>query len=345
VTTARALVLEAPRQLVPRDVPVPDPAPDAAVLRVEACGLCGTDHELYTGVLPLGFAFIPGHETIGVIDAIGDVARDRWKVDVGDRVAVEPLQTNRECYGMLPLDREPGLWGGFATHHYLAPESQLHRVPEGLGPVEATMFNPLGAGVRWAVDVPKTKTGDVVAVLGPGVRGLAAVVAAKEAGAGFVMITGRGERDAPRLELARRFGADLAVDVAVDDPAQALRKAVGGGADVVVDVTAKAPAAFAQAVGVARRGGTVVVAGTRGFGAGAPGFEPDLVVYKELHIVGAFGVDSPAYERAFALLTSGKYPFADIPRAVAPLAGAEDLILTMSGETDETPPLHAVLVP
>jgi len=114
---------------------------------------------------------------------------------------------------------------------------------------------------------------------------------------------------------------------------------------VVVDVTAKAPAAFAQAVALARRGGTVVVAGTRGFGAGAPGFEPDLVVYKELRIIGAFGVDSAAYVRAFDLLTSDKYPFAEVPRQVADLDHAEDLLLTMAGESAEVPPLHGVLVP
>jgi len=344
VEQARALVLEKPRELAPRQLPIPDAAADGAVLRVEACGLCGTDHELYTGALPLGFPFIPGHETVGVIEAIGDDARAAWHVDVGDRVAVEPLLVNRECYGMLPLDRESGLWGGYATHHYLAAGTRVHKVPAGLDPVLATMFNPLGAGIRWAVDVPQTQSGAVVAVLGPGVRGLAAVVAAREAGAAFVMITGRGEHDAPRLELARAFGADLACDVEVDDPVAALRKAVGAGADVVVDVTAKAPAAFAQAVALARRGGTVVVAGTRGVGVGAPGFEPDHVVYKELRILGAFGVDSSAYERAFDLLTSGKYPFADIPRRVADLDGAEDLLLTMAGEAGP-PPMHAVIAP
>jgi alcohol dehydrogenase len=177
------------------------------------------------------------------------------------------------------------------------------------------------------------------------VRGLAAVVAAKEAGAAFVAITGFGERDASRLDLARRFGADLAIDVATDDPAVALKKATSGLADVVVDVTAKAPSAFAQAVALVRPGGTVVVAGTRGFGKGTPGFEPDIVVFKEVRIQGALGVDERAYDAAFALLTSGKYPFADVPRGVAPLDGAEDLLLTMAGETGETPPLHAVITP
>ena len=60
----------------------------------------------------------------------------------------------------------------------------LHRVPDDLDPVTATLFNPLGAGIRWAVRVPQLEAGASVAVLGPGLRGLASVVAAKEAGAG-----------------------------------------------------------------------------------------------------------------------------------------------------------------
>ncbi|AMC72822.1 alcohol dehydrogenase [Mycobacterium tuberculosis] len=83
-----------------------------------------------------------------------------------------------------------------------------------------------------------------------------------------------GTRDADRLALAAQFGADLAVDVAIDDPVAALTEQTGGLADVVVDVTAKAPAAFAQAIALARPAGTVVVAGTRGVGSGHRDFRP-----------------------------------------------------------------------
>ena len=81
----------------------------------------------------------------------------------------------------------------------------------------------------------------MVAVLGPEVRGLSAAAAAKEAGAGYVMVTGLGPGDAERLALAPAFGADLVVDDAAEDPVRALQAATGGLADVVVDVTAKAP--------------------------------------------------------------------------------------------------------
>lgn len=361
---ARALVLEAPRRLRLQAFPVPEPGDDDAVLRVEACGLCGTDHEQYTGALPAGFAFIPGHEVVGVIEAIGAAAATRWGVGRGDRVAVEVFQSCRACdacavgnyrhcrrhgiadmYGFIPVERTPGLWGGYAEVQYLAPDTMLHRVPDGLDPVVATLFNPLGAGVRWGVTVPGTKAGDVVVVLGPGIRGISACAAAKEAGAGFVMVTGAGPRDAARLEAARSFGADLTVDVGTADPVAALRHATGGQlADVVVDVTAKAPAALQQAVDLCRPGGTVVLAGTRG-PVDVPGFRPDTVVFKELRLQGALGVDAPAYRAALEMLASGRWPFAHLARRTVPLEEAEELVRAMAGEGAAPPPLHAVIVP
>src|SRR5437879_5521732 len=147
----RALVLEAPRRLVIRELPVPDVGDADAVVRVAACGLCGTDHEQYTGELAGGFAFVPGHETVGTIDAIGARAANRWGVAAGDRVAVEVFPSCRACpacrageyrhcarhgladmYGFISVDREPGLWGGYAEYQYLAPDSMVLPVPDAL---------------------------------------------------------------------------------------------------------------------------------------------------------------------------------------------------------------------
>jgi alcohol dehydrogenase len=361
--SARALVLEQPRRLVAREFGVPEVGDDDGVLRIEACGLCGTDHEQYTGALPAGFAFVPGHESVGVVEAVGARAAARWGVKAGDRVAVEVFQSCRVCtactsglyrrcerhglgdmYGLIPADKAPSLWGGYAEYQYLAPDSMLLPVPDALDAVVATLFNPLGAGIRWGVTVPGTSPGDVVAVLGPGVRGLSVCAAAKEAGAAFVMVTGVGPRDDERLALAKAFGADLAVDVSHTTPAKALREATGQLADVVVDVTAKAPAALGQAVAAARVGGTVVLAGTRG-SPDTPGFWPDNIVYKELRILGALGVDAPAYRAALDLLASGRYPFADLPRRCASLDDAEDLVRGMAGEGTALPPVHGVITP
>jgi len=361
----RALVLEEPRRLEARRLPVPQVGDDDGLLRIEACGLCGTDHEQFTGGIRVAGPFVPGHEIVGVVDDVGPTAAERWGVATGDRVAVVPFQACRTCaacladdlrhcerhgfrefYGATPLDRAPGLWGGYAEAAYLGPDALLLSVPEGLDPVLATVFNPLGAGIQWAVDVPATEPGAVVAVLGPGIRGLCAAAAAKDAGAGFVLVTGFGPRDAERLALAPRFGADLAVDVAHSDPVRELREATGSrGADVVVDVTANAPAAFGQAIHLARSGGTIVVAGMRSF-APVEGFVPDVIVAKELKVLGALGVDAAAYRAAFALLVAGSWPFADLPRRCVGFDDAAELLESMAGEPGAAPPpVHGVFVP
>lgn len=359
---ARALVLEAPRRLVERAFDRPDVGVADAWLRVEACGLCGTDHEQFTGELFGGFAFVPGHETVGIVDAIGAEAAARWGVEVGDRVAVEVFQRCGHCaacasgainrcaahglrdmYGFVDVARPPSLWGGYAEYQYLAPDSLVVPVPATLDPIDATLFNPLGAGIRWGVTVPRTQPGAVVAICGPGIRGLAATAAVLDAGASLVLVTGAGARDAARLEFARRLGADVTVDVTVDDPVRALRDASGGRlADVVLDVTARAPSALGQALALARPGGTVVVAGTRG--APVEEFAADLIVYKELRVVGALGVDTDAYLAAFAMLERGHHPFGELVRRVEPLRAERvtDLLETMAGERAE-PPMHAVV--
>jgi alcohol dehydrogenase len=343
---------------------LPEVGDDDGVLRIEACGLCGTDHEQWSGHIKASYPYIPGHEIVGVVEAVGDSAARRWGVVVGDRVAVEVFLSCRECeacrtgeyrrcarhgvrhfYGFISSDESPGLWGGYATHLYLHPDALLLPVPDGLDPVLATAFNPLGAGIRWGVTVPQLVAGEVVAVLGPGIRGLSVAAAAKAAGASFVAMTGLGPRDLPRLEVAASFGVDLTIDVATTDPVQALRQAGFRGADVVVDVTAKAPGALAQAVAMAATGGRVVLAGTRGAGATAPGFDPDHVVYKELTVQGALGVDYPAYEAAMRLLASGRFPFAALPRETVGLDGVGELLARLAGVADGAVPVHAVVVP
>src|SRR5437899_1031404 len=219
--TSRAVVQTAPRRLELRELPVPDIDDDSALLRVEACGICGSDAGQYAGVRPVRLPVVPGHEPLGVIERIGERAAKRWGVDVGDRVAVESIIRCGHCraciggryqlcrgrgglfgHGYVPLDRPPGLWGAYADYMYLDPLSIVHRVREDIPASLAVMFNPLGAGFRWAVEIPATGPGDSVLVLGPGQRGLASVIAARAAGADTIIVTGLS-RDARQLAPAR----------------------------------------------------------------------------------------------------------------------------------------------
>ena len=236
-----------------------------------------------------------------------------------------------DMHGFTAVDVGSGLWGGYATHVELRPDTLLLPVPDGVDPVLATAFNPLGAGIRWAATLPQTGPADVVAVLGPGIRGLFAAAAAKRAGAEFVLVTGRGDRDHDRLRWAERFGADLTVDVARDDPVEALRSATGRSADVVIDVTAKAPEAPTTAFDLVRTGGTVVLAGTRGRDRAS--VDPDAIVMKEIRVLGALGVDADAYRDALDVLRTDLLPAAELPRRTVGLDEAPGLLGILAGRT------------
>jgi len=351
--TSRAVVQTAPRKLEFRELPLPEIGDDDGLLRVEACGICGSDYEQYEGVLPVRLPVVPGHEPVGRIERIGPRAAERWGVAEGERVAVEALLPSAEgligrgglsAYGYLSVDRPPGLWGGFAEYLYLAPNAVLHRISESVSPEIATLFNPLGAGFRWAVAMPQLKPGETIVVLGPGQRGLASVIAAREAGAGQVIVTGLAA-DGRKLALAREFGADLTVDVESEDVRGIVREATDGrGADVVIDVTAYATEAVTQAIDLARRGGRVVLAGTKGQKPIADFFS-DRVVIKELTVLGALGVDYDGYDWAVRMIESAKYPIEKMHTHTVPLDEAERAIDMLAGKVPGEEAIHIALVP
>src|SRR5262245_48402917 len=233
-TTVRAAVLRQPKTLTLEAFPRPAIGPDDALLRLEACGICGSDYEQYEGAAPstedyMQYPVIPGHEPLGLIEEIGARARERWGVAEGDRVAVrsgygcgrcaacERYET-RACpkrggtYGYTDVAKAPHLWGGYGEHMYLCPHTVLRKMDPRIPAGVAVMFNPLAAGLSWAAAIPGTRPGDRVVVLGAGQRGLCCVIAARAAGARQVVITGLA-RDAERLALGRELGADDAIGV------------------------------------------------------------------------------------------------------------------------------------
>ena len=177
---------------------------------------------------------MPGHETIGILErgrtdrgaALGrSYAATASRSRSSCRAATcEPCRAGvyRRCarhglsdmYGFVPVDRPPGLWGGYAEYQYLAPDSLLVPVGPDLDPVTATLFNPLGAGIRWAVTVPETQPGDIVAVLGPRSAGaLRPARRRRRPAPDSSWSPARALATRPDSPLAAEFGADLAVDV------------------------------------------------------------------------------------------------------------------------------------
>ncbi|MCZ6710623.1 MAG: zinc-binding dehydrogenase [Gammaproteobacteria bacterium] len=358
--TSFAMVQTAERKLEPRDLPIPDIDDDSALLKLEACGICGSDYEQFEGSLRTPMPVIPGHEPLGTIAKIGDRAAARWGVDVGDRVAVETMISCRHCerclggryhlcdnrmiYSYIPLTDEPGLWGGYSQYMYLHPNSIVHRMRADLAPEIGVIFNPLGAGFRWAVEMPNTQPGDTVVILGPGQRGLASVIALREVGAGTIIVTGL-QADEEKLSLAREFGADHTIDVDNEDVVRRVKELTDGrGADVVVDVSSYATKPVSDALSMVRSGGTVVLAGVKGFKA-VENFVSDLVVLKEINIMGAIGVTSTGYKSAIRLIESGRVPFERMHTHNFDLADAELAIKTLAREIPDDESIHSCLIP
>ncbi|GAA3765922.1 zinc-binding dehydrogenase [Microbacterium kribbense] len=360
----RAAVQTGPRTIEMREFARPVTGADDGLLRVEANGICGSDVEIYRGHIGMNRdPFIPGHEPMGIIEEIGDRAASRWGVQVGDRVALEVIVPCRACsdclkgnyqacpfrkygHGVTGVDVEPSLWGGFAEYLYLSPNTIVHKIDKSLPVDVAAMYNPLGAGVRWAIDLGEVGLGDSLLVLGSGQRGLAAVIAAKAAGAQTVIVTGL-QRDAHKLAIARELGADHTFTVDGDDAVdvvQAVQDLTGGrGVDVTLDVTPMAAQPVTDALLATRHGGRVVLAGLKGHRE-IP-LVTDVIINRALTIKGAFGVDSTANEKAIALIESGRFPLDKLHTHTFGLDDVGLAIDTLAGDTDDKTAIHVSVHP
>jgi threonine dehydrogenase-like Zn-dependent dehydrogenase len=368
--TVAAATLVEPGRVEVRRYPYPSAAVEAggAVLRVEVCGLCGTDveqfHGRFTGSTWPDGPLVPGHEVVGVIEEIGADAAGRWGVQVGDRVAIEPNIPCGTCplclrgsyvacqgwspapmaYGFVPVSHPPSLWGGWAELMALHPGTVLHRVPDGLDTGTASLFNALGAGFRWAVTLPHLAFGQTIVVLGAGQRGLACVAAARAAGAGTIVVSGRAP-DAHKLEAARALGADVTVDVDAADLVAVVRDVTGGElADVAVDASAGATAPVLDALRCVRPEGTVVLAGLKG-GRPVDGFPVDDVVLRGIRVLGARSTDWDGYEQALTHLSRHPDRFVPLRTHVLPIARADHALRILSGDLPAERPIYVAVSP
>jgi len=309
-------------QMQMRELPLPEIPDDAGLLRVIAAGICGSDVPMYADGSK--GERILGHENVGIIEKLGPVARERWGVSEGDLVALEEylpcghcadcrsgeyrscLQTDSKRagslrYGSTSIDVAPGLWGGYSQFQYMHPRSVLHRVPAGVEPRIAAMALPLGNGFQWAYLDGAAGPGQTVVVQGPGQQGLACVVAAKAAGAKTVIVAGLA-RDAHRLAVAEKLGADVTVRVDEQSLADAVRDATSGAlADLVIDVSSGGATQVVNgALDLIRKRGTLLVAAYKR--AAIDGFAIDTLIRQQIHLRGVRGHSFGAVELALDLM-------------------------------------------
>ncbi len=361
---AQAAVLTARRTFDYREVALPDIGPEEGLLRVEAAGLCGTDHEQYDGLLvggPLGtLPITPGHEILGFIDKVGAAAAKRWGVREGDRVIMETSIPCGEClachdgrpifctrgwgYGLRRgFDEPPHLWGGYATHLYLHPQARLHKAPSNIPTGAMSLFNPLANAVRWAGKRPNLQEGQTIVIEGPGQRGLASVIVARETGCERIIVTGTS-KDAERLALARKLGAHDTIVVDREDPVSRVDEITGGRkADVVIDVSAGSTEPLLQAVDMVKKGGTVVVAGLKTNNA-LNNFLSDKLIFGEISMLGVLSSDWEDTERAIELLEKYWKDLEPLTTHGYAISEAEKAVQVLGREIEDGPePIHIYL--
>lgn len=335
------MVLIEPRRMAMRTFAVPDIDDESFLLKVHCVTICGGDPIEYEGRnIKARYPMILGHEMTGTIEKIGDRAARRYGVDIGDRVSVEPYIVCGECqycltgyyqfcsisrvYGVnITCDDPPHLWGACGEYLYGAPGSRVHKIDSRVTDEAAALASVLGNGVRWIRTKAQVRFGESIAILGAGAQGLATVIAASEAGASRIIVVGR-EANRLKWALATEFGAHDIVDLdAVDDPvARVLALNDGRLVDVVVECTG-AEAMMQLGLELIRPVGRYVMVGTCGFGRRS--LTTDLVVFKEIQVLGGLG-QSWDTEEAVRVINSRKYPIEKMVTHVFRLAEADEAI-------------------
>jgi len=245
--------------------------------------------------------------------------------------------------GGNPPERQDRLTGGYAEYMDLHPNSIVHPIRNDIPAEIAVMYNPLGAGVRWALEYGGVHLGSTVLVMGAGQRGLAAILASRYVGAGTIIATGLA-RDAKKLALAKEFGADYTINVDEEDTVARVRELTDGGVDVSLDLTPMAQQPILDAIEATRWGGTIVLAGLKGHKEIA-GLKTDMLINKALTVKGAFSVDASGYENAIKLIESGQFALEKMQTHKYGLDDVEHAIKLLAGELPGEEGIHVAVMP
>lgn len=326
------------------DVPVPQPGPGEVLVKVAACGVCASDVHMMDGTLPVRTPppVIPGHETSGVIDALGEgVTRS-----VGERVVIyagKPCGMCRPCLAergliecQVPLTMGvdyDGAWAEYVVVPAVACAPLPQEIPFDVGAILADcVATPFGA----VVETGAVRAGERVAIFGAGGLGTHAVMIARLSGAGFIAVV---DPLPSARDRAKRLGADLVLDP--DGAVAAIKAATGGeGVDVAFDF-AGIPAALKGAVASLAHSGRAVVVGV----GGEPIKLGPSILFAFMHtkLLGHYGYSMRHLEQLTRLVAGGRLDLSGSITAKLPLedaAEAVDMLTTKRGD-----PVRLLLVP
>ena len=321
----KAAVLHAVGDIRFEDVPPPEIGNDEVLLRVRACGVCGTDVHFFHGEWAVNMPLIPGHEYSG---EIAEVGRDIDTVSVGDRVSIDPNVVCGVCKNCRRTERSHlcsniraigvDVNGGFAEY-LKAPEEVVYQLPDGVDFEVGAMTEPVGCAIR-GFDNTKTTLGDTVAIIGAGPMGLILTQMARLQGAAQVIVI---EIIPERREMAEKLGAGRTINPLEEDVKKAVEDETDGNGPEVVFEAVGSARTIELALNLAGRGSRVNLFGV------APQTDvikvkPFMLYDKELEISASYR-DPFTFDRAIQLLSNDRihvkplithrYPLSEIREA------------------------------
>jgi len=287
----RAAFITGKESIEVREVDVPSPGRGEVLVRVRACGICGSDLHFYHGAFPANPAISPGHEFAGEVEEIGEGSSE---FERGQRVVVEPIRRCQDCsycrtgrYHLCPKHMLLGTFAPGGLSEYVAvPAYTLYSLPDDLDFELGALVEPMAVAVH-GLHIVGLVMGERVFVIGSGTIGLFSIMAARAAGAGDVIATYRHEHQG---EAALAVGASRVIR---DSEVAGVEKE---GIDVVVETVGGSAPTLAQALGAVRPGGRISVLGLF---PGAVQLGGLALILKEVTVVGGITYCRPGLHSDF----------------------------------------------
>ena len=313
----RAVIIDAPGKYRVGNVPDPTPLPNEIVMRVGACGICGTDLHIIDGESPLArYPIVPGHEFAGEVVAVGsEVEQDATGVKVGERVAIEPNLYCGHCefcrtghVNLCTTYTAVGVTVNGAIAEYVAvPAAKAYRLPDSMSFREGSLIEPVSCAVH-GMHCLSPKSGDTFLIVGAGTMGLLLLQLALRGGASRIAVV---DINTQRLERAKRLGAS-----AVHTDIKQLFVVEPSGFDCVIDATGVA-SVIESAFMAVKRGGKFMMFGVAPNDARVS-LSPFRIYNDEITIVGSMAVLF-SFQAALDLMQGGVIDTQTMLTAVLPL--------------------------
>lgn len=337
----KAIVVRAPGEYGIEDTAKPVAGEKDLVIRVLACGLCGSDlRTLRNGHRKVTFPWTIGHEVCGIVHETGNKYTGPFRI--GEMIAVAPLVYCGKCdycmdgkYELCENYREIAqAWpGGFAEYMMVPGEAFIHgtvqAVPDEVSPAHASLAEPFSSCIH-AQEKGNIGLGDRVVIIGSGPIGCMHIELARARGATTVIIV---DKDSQRLKFATEFEPNYIINSSEQALVQEVQKITGGkGADVVITAN-PVPETQVQAVEMAARGGRILLFGGLPKNDSKPGIETNIIHYNALTVTGTTIFSPRHYRLAMEMIAGGKIKADKLISHVLPLhAFNKGAQMAMNGE-------------